>query len=189
MKKFYFTLFLMISTISFSQSLVDVINLPSETFFNYGYGLVYDNGSYWISSGSSTSGAGLIKSVDANGNYLSTISINYPGIHASQGLAFDGVNFWYIERKTARCDIFKVSTSGTVLDSITSSELFGGSWYMGGAAWDGTGLWISIYYPNTSAALYKIDVNTKTIIDTLQTIRSAAGRYSNKRRYSFLCHG
>ncbi len=169
MKKFYFTLFLMISTISFSQSLVDVINLPSETFFNYGYGLVYDNGSYWISSGSSTSGAGLIKSVDANGNYLSTISINYPGIHASQGLAFDGVNFWYIERKTARCDIFKVSTSGTVLDSITSSELFGGSWYMGGAAWDGTGLWISIYYPNTSAALYKIDVNTKTIIDTLQT--------------------
>ncbi len=167
MKKLYFILFLLLCTNGFSQSLVDVVNLPPETFFNYGYGLVYDNGSYWISSGSQTAGDGLIKSVDANGNLLSTITINYPTMQESQGLAFDGTNFWYVERKTARCDIFKVSPSGEVLDSITSSQLFGGSWYMGGAAWDGTGLWISIYYPNTSAALYKVDVNTKTLIDTI----------------------
>ncbi len=168
MKKFYLILFLLFCSTGYSQSLVQTVNLPAGNFFSYGYGLVYSNGNYWISSESSSNGAGVLESVDDNGNYLSTININYPGIHPSQGLAFDGTNFWYVERKTARCDIFKVSQSGVVLDSITSQQLFGAGWYMGGAAWDGSGLWISIYYPNTNAALYKIDVNTKTIIDTIQ---------------------
>ena len=167
MKKFYFILFLLLSTTGFSQSLVQTVNLPSETFFNSGYGLVYDGSSYWISSESSTTGSGVLKSVDASGNYLTTININYPGIHPSQGLAYDGTDFWYVERKTARCDLFKVSPAGTVLDSIPIQSI-GGSWYLGGAAWDGTGLWISVYYPNNLAALYKVDVAAKQIVDTIQ---------------------
>ena len=166
MKKLYFILFLLLCTIGFSQSLVETVNLPSDNFFNYGYGLVYAAGSYWISSDNSTTGSGIIKSVDANGNYLSTININYPTMHESQGLAFDGTDFWYVRRKSAAyCDIFKVTQSGVVLDSI---QIFGYDWFIGGAAWDGTGLWISIWYPDTSAALYKINVSTKQIIDTIQ---------------------
>ena len=169
MKRFILLFVLSLSAISYSQTLLETIDLPAGTFYNYGYGLVYNDGKYWISSGSSTAGLGIINAVDATGAQVATINITYPGMQESQGLAFDGTNFWYIDRKTARCDIFKVSPVGTVLDSITSSQLFGSSVYMGGAAWDGTGLWISLYYPNTSAALYKVDVNTKTIIDTIQT--------------------
>jgi HYDIN/CFA65/VesB-like, Ig-like domain/Secretion system C-terminal sorting domain/PQQ-like domain len=169
MKRLYAILFFLFSTYTFSQTLIQVVNLPSGNFWNYGYGLVYHNSEYWISSGYSPDGKGVIKSVDENGNQVGTININYPGMHESQGLAFDGINFWYVERKTARCDLFKVSPSGDVLDSITSAQLFGsGNWYMGGAAWDGTGLWISIYYPDV-ASLYKVDVNSKQVVDTIQT--------------------
>ncbi len=167
MKKLYFILFLLLSSTGFSQSLVETIDMPSEPFFNYGYGLVYDGSSYWISSESSAAGSVVLKSVDASGNYLTTININYPGIHPSQGLAYDGTDFWYIERKTSRCDLFKVSPAGNVHDSIPIQSI-GGAWYLGGAAWDGTGLWISVYYPNNLAALYKVDVTAKQIVDTIQ---------------------
>jgi hypothetical protein len=53
-----------------------------------------------------------------------------------------------------------------VLDSIPTS-IIGGSYYLGGVAWDGTGLWISVYYPDSDAALYKVDVTSKSIIDTI----------------------
>ena len=163
MKKLYLFLSLLIGSAGYSQTLIQTVDLPSDNFFNYGYGLVYSNGNYWISSDNVAG----IKSVDANGNYLSSININYPGIHPSQGLAFDGTNFWYVERKIARCDLFKISPAGVVLDSIPVQSL-GGSWYLGGAAWDGTGLWFSVYYPNNLAALYKVDVIAKQIVDTIQ---------------------
>ncbi len=168
MKKFYPFLFLLFASFSYSQTLIGSVDLPAGNFFHYGYGLVYENSNYWISSSYSPDGDGVIKSVDSNGNQLNTINFNYPSMHESQGLAFDGTNFWYVERKTARCDLFKVSSSGAVLDSIPTPSL-GGSWYLGGAAWDGSGLWISVYYPNSIAALYKIDVSTKQIVDTIQT--------------------
>ena len=167
MKRFILFFVLFLSAISYSQTLLETINLPSGTFYSSGYGLVYNDLKYWISSSSTSTGMGVLNAVDATGAQVATLNITYPGMQESQGLAFDGTNFWYVDRKTARCDIFKVSPAGTVLDSITSSQLFGGSVYMGGAAWDGTGLWISLYYPNTSAALYKVDVVSKTIIDTI----------------------
>jgi hypothetical protein len=167
MKKFLLFYLLLISSFNFSQTLIETVNLPSGTFWDYGYGMVYNNGKYWLSSNSSSAGRGVLNAVDDVGTQVATININYPGIHESQGLACDGTNFWYIERKTARCDIFKVDQSGTVLDSITSSQLFGNSWYMGGAGWDGSYLWVSIYYPDVNAGLYKIDVTSKTIIDTI----------------------
>ncbi|GBD86439.1 FG-GAP repeat protein [bacterium BMS3Abin03] len=168
MKKLVTLLAILLSTIGLSQTLLETIDLPTGTYWDYGYGMVYSNSKYWISSSSSSAGSGIIKAVDNTGAEVDQIIINYPTMKASQGLAFDGTNFWYVERKTARCDLFKVSPDGTVLDSIPTSTI-GGSYYLGGAAWDGTGLWISVYYPDNKAALYKVDVNSKTIIDTIQT--------------------
>lgn len=159
-----------LSVNNFSQTLVQTVNLPSGTFWSYGYGLVYVNGKYWISSDNSSVGSGIISAVNDQGVQIDNLIIQYPTMRASQGLAFDGTDFWYVERKVARCDLFKVSTSGTVLDSIPTSELFGGSTSMiiGGAAWDGSGLWISIYSPDTRVALYKVNVAARAIVDTIQ---------------------
>jgi outer membrane protein assembly factor BamB len=167
MKTVITILALLFSTLCYSQTLLETVDLPTGTFYANGYGMVYDNAKYWISSGSSSAGSGILKAVNNSGVEIDQVTISYPGMQESQGLAFDGTNFWYVDRKTARCDLFKVSPDGTVLDSITSSQLFGGSKYLGGAGWDGTGLWISLYYPNTEAALYKVDVTAKTIIDTI----------------------
>jgi outer membrane protein assembly factor BamB len=175
MKKF-FLLLLAFSSIVLPQTLINTVNLPSGTFWSSGYGLVYENSKYWISSSSSTTGRGIIYAVDTTGVLLDTITMNYPTIRESQGLAFDGNYFWYVERKTARCDLFKVDLNGNVLDSITSSQLFGGSWYFGGAAWDGTGLWISVYYPDANVALYKINTTTKQVVDTISFLNFAPGQ-------------
>ncbi len=168
MKIILISFLLLIPILSFSQTLVETVNLPAGTFYDYGYGLVHNNSKYWISSYSSSAGAGLIKAVNSFGVEVDQVSINYPTIKPSQGLTHDGTNFWFIERSSGG-DFFKVATDGTVLDSITSSQLFGGAKYMGGAGWDGTHLWVSVYYPNPDAALYKIDVSTKSIVDTIPT--------------------
>lgn len=169
MKQFFISFFVFIS-IANAQTLLETISLPNNNFYNYGTGLAYENGKYWISSSHSSAGLGLINAVNSSGTQVATVNISYPGMQESYGLAFDGTNFWYVDRKTARCDIFKVSQAGVVLDSIPSSQLFGATNYLlGGAGWDGTHLWISVYYPNPSAALYRIDINTKTIVDTIPT--------------------
>ncbi|MCX8105657.1 MAG: choice-of-anchor D domain-containing protein [Ignavibacterium album] len=162
-------LFTLLSNLLFSQTLIQTVNLPGGTFYNSGYGLVYVNGKYWISSDNSTVGAGVLNAVNDQGVQVANLIIQYPGLRASQGLAFDGTDFWYVERKVARCDLFKVSTTGVVLDSITTPELFSGntSIILGGAAWDGTGLWISVYSPDTRVALYKVNVAARAIVDTI----------------------
>ena len=159
----------------YSQTLVGTVNLPSGTFWSSGYGMVYENSKYWISS-SSTTGRGIFFAVNDAGIIVDTLEINYPTMRESQGLAFDGTNFWYVERKTARCDLFKIDQNGNVLDSITSNQLFGASQYLGGAAWDGSGLWISVYYPDANVALYKINTNTKQIVDTISYLSFAPGQ-------------
>ena len=170
-----FLLVLVFTSFAYSQTLINTVNLPSGTFWSSGYGLVYESSKYWISS-SSTTGRGVIYAVDDSGVLVDTILINYPSMRESQGLSYDGTNFWYVERKTARCDLFKIDNNGNVLDSITSIQLFGGSWYFGGAAWDGTGLWISVYYPDANAALYKINTTTKQIVDTVNFLNFAPGQ-------------
>ncbi len=52
-------------------------------------------------------GRGVFYAVDEAGIIVDTLEINYPTMRESQGLAYDGTNFWYVERKTARCDLFK----------------------------------------------------------------------------------
>jgi len=154
-----------------SQTLLETINLPSGTFYTYAYGMVHNNGKYWISSSSSTSGKGIIYAVNSSGVQIDMLDFDLPWIKESQGLAFDGTDFWYVERKTARCDLYKVTNTGIVIDSIPTAELFGATnIYLGGATWDGDGLWISVYSPDTRAALYKINVAARAIVDTIFVI-------------------
>ncbi len=168
MKKIILLFFFLFSTTFYSQSLIQTVNLPTGTYWNSAYGLVYANGKYWVTSGSSTVGRGIIYGLNNEGVVVDTITIQHPVIRESQGLAHDGTNFWYIERKTARSDLYKVSPQGVVLDSIYFSTINAGtSWFCGGAAWDGSHLWVSVYSPDAQAALYKIDVNAKQIVDTL----------------------
>lgn len=148
------------------QSVVQVIPLPNGSYWNYAYGLAADSSHLYLSSEWSTSSTynyGFIYTLNFSG--VPTDSIN-PQYGYSQGLAFDGTNFFYIRRYTARCTIVKVSSTGTVLDSIQAPS----GWYLGGACWDGTGLWVSNYYPNNLAKLYKYNVTTKTIVDSIQSL-------------------
>ena len=113
MKTFITIVTILLSTLSYSQTLLETIDLPPETFYNYGYGLVYNDGKYWISSGSSSgAGDGLIKAVDNSGIEVDQIIFNYPIMKYSQGLAFDGTNFWYVERRIFPFNLFKVAPDG-----------------------------------------------------------------------------
>ena len=171
MKKFLLFCFLLISSLTNSQTLLETINLPTGTFYSSAYGMVYNNGKYWISSSSSTTGKGIIYAVNSSGIQIDMLDFDLNWIRESQGLAFDGTDFWYVERKTARCDLYKVSNTGIVIDSIPTAELFGATnIYLGGAAWDGDGLWISVYSPDTRAALYKVNVAARAIVDTISVI-------------------
>lgn len=171
MKKLLLFCLLLTSSLTFSQTLLETVNLPAGTFYTQGYGLVYNNGKYWVSSGSSTTGKGIIYAVNGGGVQVDMLDFDLNWIRESQGLAFDGTDYWYVERKTARCDLYKVSNTGIVVDSIPTAELFGATnIYLGGAAWDGDGLWISVYSPDARAALYKVNVAARAIVDTISVI-------------------
>lgn len=169
----YFLSFICLTSLLLSQSVIKTVTLPTGTYWNSGYGLVYANGLYWISSGSSTLGKGVFYGVDTNGVVVDSIRVtNYPSISYSQGLAFDGTDFWYVERKTAGSALYKISTQGLVLDSIILSNAGGSnSWYLGGAACEPGYIWISVYYPDDLSGMFKINTTTKTIVDTIAALQ------------------
>jgi hypothetical protein len=45
---------ILLSTLSYSQTLLETVDLPIGTYWNSGYGMVYNNSKYWISSSSSS---------------------------------------------------------------------------------------------------------------------------------------
>jgi len=162
MKKLFILFSFLIVCIN-SQSLVKTIPLPASAYYNSAYGLVYANGKLWLSTSSSTAGLkNKLIGMDTLGNVVDSIMINYPTIKESQGLGWDGTDFWYNERLTSRHNFRKVTTSGAVLDSIIMQTYF-----MGGTAWGNGGLWFTVYYPNPQAGVYKMDVSTQQLVDTL----------------------
>jgi len=149
-----------------SQSIVQVIPLPNTTYWNQGWGAFADSTHLYMSSGTTSTvfNRGHIYKLDFNGNVVDSV---VTGLNSSQGLAWDGSHFWYIRGSGSTGRMYRVSTAGAIVDSIIPPSNLQ---YMGGACWVGTGLWVSNYFPNDAAGLYKYDVVTKTIIDTLPTI-------------------
>lgn len=148
-----------------AQSLVQVIDLPNNNFFNYGYGLAARDGLLWISSSYSTGNLGArLYALDTLGVIRDSVIFSSSHLNSSQGLATDGDNFYFIQRYTARCRIIKIARNGQVLDSLNWPSA--SSVYLGGLGYDGQ-IWASVYYPNTDAALYRIDKNTSQVLDTI----------------------
>jgi len=161
----FFQLFLFFLIVSglmqlHSQTIVRTIPLPSSTTWNASYGLASDGFSLFISN---TTTSGKIYSIDFDGVLKDSIMTS---LGSSYGLAFDGTNFYYVRRYTSFCTVIKITPTGSVIDSM---RLNSPTRYLGGAAWDGTHLWISQYYPNPGK-LYKIDWSSKTFVDSIQTI-------------------
>ncbi len=58
--------------------------------------------------------------------------------------------------------IVKFTNSGVRVDS------FAENWdYIGGITYDGNYVWVSVYYPNTPLNLYKVDLQTGGVVDTI----------------------
>lgn len=160
-------IFLLLGILNFSygQTLVQVINLPNDNFFKYGYGLTVRDGLLWISSSYSSGNLGArLYAVDTLGIVRDSVFFSSTHVNSSQGLTTDGNNFYFVQRYTARCRIIRIARNGQILDSLswpTASSV-----YLGGVAYDGH-IWASVYYPNESAALYRIDINTSQLLDTI----------------------
>lgn len=162
----FILLLIFISTLR-AQTLVQVIDLPNNNFFNYGYGLIYKDGLLWVSSSYSSGNLGArLYAVDTLGIIRDSVYFSSTHVNSSQGLTTDGNQFYFVQRYTARCRIIRIAKTGQILDSLNWPAA--SSVYLGGIAYDGN-IWASVYYPNTDAALYKIDINTSQVIDTIPT--------------------
>jgi hypothetical protein len=137
-----------------SQTIIETVPLPNTTYWNSAYGLASDSCALYVGSATSTTSLynyGRIYKLDLHGILLDSISTT---LGSSQGLAFDDTNFYYVRRYTSFCTVIRITPAGTVVDSMRFSSP---ARYLGGAAWDGTHLWISQYYPNPGK-LYKRDI-------------------------------
>ena len=168
--KTFLVVFLLLGALSFAltQTIVQSYPFPNTTYWNQAYGLAADSSGLCVSSTTSTTSLynyGRIYKLDSLAQILDSTSSTSITLGQSQGLAFDGADFYYVRRYTSSCTVIKVSPAGTVIDSMR----FGPSRYVGGAAWGGTHLWVSLYYPNPGRLL-KVDWSTKTIVDSVWTI-------------------
>ncbi len=170
------------TSLPLGAQLVSVTNLPANRFFGNGmsgsYGIAAtgaasDSG-LWISSNWSSSADWLhhLYNVDTNGVPSDSMCPrdSFPGNYLleSYGLGHDGQHFWYIKRRSTGGNgtsmVFKINRDGTIADSIPLS------WgYVGGVCWADSGLWFCRYYPNNMAGIFKIDVSTGQIVDSIPT--------------------
>src|SRR5437870_2532907 len=91
--------------------------------------------------------ASSVTSVRADGNLLRGFDVPAttpfgnnarPSIYWPIGVAFDGQNIWYSEPCDCTSDIFRTSTTGTLLNTLHELK------QAGALAWDGSHLWVGI---------------------------------------------
>ena len=77
MKKLLLFCLLFTFSLTNSQTLLETINLPSGTFYTSAYGMVHNNGKYWISSSSSSTGEGIIYAVNGSGIQIDMLDFDH----------------------------------------------------------------------------------------------------------------
>ena len=76
MKKLILFIAILLVSSSYSQTLLETIDLPSGNFWNSAYGLVYNNSKYWISSSHFQDGVGNFRAVNETGIEVYQVIIN-----------------------------------------------------------------------------------------------------------------
>jgi hypothetical protein len=120
------------------------------------YGLCWDGQNLWLGDDSD----GTVAKIDtSDGSIISS----FPGApQSNHGLAWDGTHLW-VSGDYHTDWIYRIAPNGDRADSIPN--LCGD--YSGGMTWDGSYLWVTRYYPNSQPNLFKIDVSTETVVDTI----------------------
>lgn len=167
--KFSYFLILLIfsSSILHSQSLIATYNFPPATVYNGFWGITQINDTLRIGSSSN----GKIYTISKTGVIKDSLSTVF---NFNNGLAFDGTGYWIARNSSGlNSRILKVNMSGTPVDTIRLTALYGSSTIgIGGIAMDGPNhLWAAIYFPDFAtypfAYAYKFNLTTRTIVDSI----------------------
>jgi hypothetical protein len=108
MKKLLLFCLLFTYSLTNSQTLLETINLPSGTFYTSAYGMVHNNGKYWISSSSSSTGKGIIYAVNSSGVQ---VNCRVTPLWFESQVGFRWADFGMLNKKS-QCDLYKVAVQG-----------------------------------------------------------------------------
>jgi hypothetical protein len=171
MKKILFILSLLYfaSNLSFSQSLVGAYDFPYNSIYNYFWGITAKNDTLWVGTDYDNSASypfSKLYKITRTAIILDSLTTPYKFNH---GLAWDGSGFWIAQDyMSAGAKLYKINSAGVQIDSIMTGSYAGG---IGGIALDGNNLWFAVYYPDFTsypfAYAYKVNLTTKTIVDTI----------------------
>ena len=111
----------------------------------------------------------------ADGNVLRSFDVPIilparQAIYWPIGVTFDGTNLYYSQPAVSPKDIFHITTTGTLLNTLSALN------QAGALAWDGNHLWVGVYSssptnctPGVSgcALIYEVDPSTDSITNTV----------------------
>lgn len=166
MKKIILFFALILAVNTFAQTLVATYPLPQATAYNGFWGITQINDTLRIGSSST----GKIYTVTKTGSIRDSLTTPF---NFNNGLAWDGTGFWIARNASGTTSrIIKVNTSGSPVDTIRITNLYGSSTIgIGGIAMDGNNLWYAIYYPDFAsypfAYAYKYSLTTRQLVDSI----------------------
>lgn len=174
MKIKFFLFFLLITTQSFSQTLVAAYEFPRFNSYNYFWSIVEVNDTFWIGSDyNSTSGIyqySWTYKVTKTGQIID--SIQTP-IQSNHGLEWEDDHFWLAEGYRAQGSrIFKMNKNGAFVDTFIVPTVIGGTPIgIGDLSLEGNKMWFSIYSPDFTTYpqgyAYSFDLTTRQLVDTI----------------------
>ncbi|MCE1166300.1 MAG: hypothetical protein LWX07_12955, partial [Bacteroidetes bacterium] len=168
-KHLLLALLLMLSSSLFSQTIVGVYPFPNYSPYVYMWGLTAKNDTLWAGTdydNSATYPYCMLYKISKTGVFLDSLTTPFKFNH---GLAWDGTGFWIAQDyMSAGAKLYKINAAGVKIDSIVTGSYAQG---IGGLTVTGNYLWFATYYPDYTtypfAYAYKIDINTKQLVDTI----------------------
>ena len=114
-------------------------------------GITWDGSTLWLSdNGYGTTYPPSVNQLTTDGAIIFSFQLDCD-TRSLRGLAYDGVNLWLLV-DTGRT-IYRISTSGEILESFDLSDDIGISGYVYGLTWDDSNLWVATRSP---AAIYQL---------------------------------